>query len=188
MAKLTAIETSLPGAVLVKPAAFADARGFFMETYNEQGFHEIGIADRFVQDNHSRSTQGVLRGMHFQLPPHPVAKLVRCVSGEVFDVIVDMRHSSPTFKKWEGFTLSAENKKMLYVPVGFGHAFYTISTSADFVYKVTDYFSKECDCGFRWNDPEIGIAWPSETPLVSEKDATLPLFSEIMARFPGGIA
>jgi dTDP-4-dehydrorhamnose 3,5-epimerase len=177
--KFTAIKTSFEGPLLITPTAFEDARGFFMESYNEAEFKEIGIVDHFVQDNHSHSTKGVLRGMHFQSAPHPVAKLVRCVSGEVFDVIVDMRPESPTFKKWEGFTLSAENKKTLYVPVGFGHGFYTLSTVADFVYKVTDYYFKECDSGFQWNDPGVGIVWPNLNPLISPRDSQLPLFKEV---------
>ena len=183
MGKFTVTKTTLADAIVITPTAFADNRGYFMESYNEQDFLGIGIGDHFVQDNHSHSRQGVLRGMHFQVPPHAIAKLVRCLAGEVFDVIVDMRPSSPTFKKWESFTLTAENKKMLYVPVGFGHGFCAMSPTADFAYKVTGCWEKAWDGGFRWNDPEIGIVWQNANPILTEKDATFPFFSEIADTF-----
>ncbi|MDE2018757.1 MAG: dTDP-4-dehydrorhamnose 3,5-epimerase [Patescibacteria group bacterium] len=176
----TVEKTSFTDALLIIPRVFLDPRGFFMEIYQEAAFMEIGIADHFVQDNHSHSARNVLRGMHFQSPPHETVKLVRCISGEIFDVLVDLRPNSPTFKKWEGFVLSGENKKMLYVPVGFAHGFYVTGEAADVVYKVTDYYYKECDAGFRWNDPEIGIRWPGMQPIISEKDSNLPLFKEIL--------
>lgn len=163
----------IPDVMLIEPRVFGDERGFFMETYQQEKFTAAGIAHQFVQDNHSRSVRGTLRGIHYQIR-HTQGKLVRFVVGEVFDVAVDLRRSSPTFGKWVGYVLSAENKRMLWVPPGFGHGFYTLSDWAEVVYKATDYYSPADERSIIWNDPEIGIMWPEqvkETLIISEKDA-----------------
>jgi dTDP-4-dehydrorhamnose 3,5-epimerase len=165
--------TSIPKVVTLKPELFEDERGFFMETYRAEYFNSLGITAKFVQDNHSGSTQGVLRGMHYQIQ-RPQGKLVRVVSGEVFDVAVDLRKSSNTFGKWVGATLTAENKHQLWIPPGFAHGFYVLSDWADLLYKVTEYYAPELDRVLRWDDPEIGIAWPllgGALPQLSTKDA-----------------
>lgn len=178
MAQIKIVEEKLNGVVLIEPTVFPDDRGYFMETYNAKELEKAGIKDVFVQDNQSRSIRGVLRGLHFQKQPHPTSKLVRCVNGEIFDVVVDLRPNSPTFKQWAGFVLSGENKRILYVPIGFAHGFYVSSDEAEVLYKVNEYFYKECDAGIRWNDPEIGVNWPGSNPLVSPKDADLPLLKD----------
>ncbi len=167
--------TDLPDVLLLEPKVFGDARGFFQETWNRKAFAEAGLDLDFVQDNHSRSSQGVLRGLHYQLK-QPQGKLVRVVAGAVFDVVVDLRRSSPHFGRWVGFELSAENHRMLWVPPGFGHGFLVLSETADFLYKTTDYYAPEWDRGVRWDDPEIGIQWPLQgnSPQLSEKDQQLP--------------
>lgn len=171
-------ETSLPEVFIIEPQSFEDDRGFFMESYNQAEFAELGINDKFIQDNQSFSKQGVLRGLHFQTPPKETSKLVRCIRGEIYDVVVDMRKNSENFGKWEGFALSAENKKMVYIPRGFAHGFCAL-TDAEVVYKVDEFFSKENDGGIRWNDPDIGIKWPLEVaPILSSKDAILPYLKE----------
>ncbi len=165
--------------VLVEPAVFGDRRGFFMETWQRQTFAENGIDVDFVQDNHSKSSQGILRGLHYQIK-QPQGKLVRVVQGSVFDVAVDMRKSSPTFGQWVGYELSAENKRMLWVPPGFAHGFYVISESAEFVYKCTDYYAPEHECSVLWNDADLGIDWQlvdGKTPVLSDKDADAPDFA-----------
>lgn len=173
-------ETVLKGLVIVEPAVFGDERGFFMETYNERDFINAGIDAPFVQDNHSKSKKGVLRGMHFQVK-RPQGKLVRVISGEVFDVAVDLRKSSPTLKKWFGTVLSADNKRQMYVPGGFAHGFLVLSETAEFVYKCTDFYDPHDELGLRYDDPAVGIAWPStdSAPLVSEKDLALPSFDDV---------
>jgi dTDP-4-dehydrorhamnose 3,5-epimerase len=173
--------TSLPEVLIVEPRVFGDARGFFTESWNEQAFNAAaGHAVRFVQDNHSRSSRGVLRGLHFQLPPHAQGKLVRVVSGAVFDVAVDMRASSPNFGRWEGVELSADNHRQLWIPPGFAHGFLVLSDTADFLYKTTDYYAPQAEGAVRWNDPAIGIEWPDLgiAPLLAEKDASAPLLAD----------
>ena len=168
---------AIPAVVLITPRAFPDDRGFFLESYKESDFKAAGIREQFVQDNHSRSTRGVLRGLHFQRHPHAQGKLVRVTSGSVWDVAVDLRSSSPTFRQWVAAELSAENHQMLYVPPGFGHGFVTLSETADFLYKCTAEYAPESDAGIRWDDPKIGIVWPLKDVLVSEKDRQLPMLA-----------
>ena len=170
--------TKLPGVVVITPQVFGDDRGFFMETYNAAKTAGKGVPEVFVQDNHSRSTQGVLRGMHFQYPQWQ-GKLVRAISGEIFDVAVDMRSDSETFGKWFGVHLNDENKQQLYVPPGFAHGFCVTSEIADVAYKCTSDYQPNQDTGFHWNDPEVGIEWPIENPVLSEKDSTLDSFAKI---------
>jgi dTDP-4-dehydrorhamnose 3,5-epimerase len=163
--------TEIPDVLILEPKVFGDARGFFLESYNEQVFREAtGLALEFVQDNHSRSGRGVLRGLHYQMK-QPQGKLVRVVRGAVFDVAVDVRRSSPTFGKWVGTELSEDNHRQFWVPPGFAHGFVVLSETADFLYKTTDYYAPEHERCIAWNDPEIGIAWPEGvTPKLSEKD------------------
>ena len=173
--------TSLPEVLIIEPRVFGDARGFFTESWNEQVFDQaVGHAVRFVQDNHSRSVRGVLRGMHFQLPPHTQGKLVRVVNGAVFDVAVDMRRSSPNFGRWDGIELSAENHRQLWVPPGFAHGFLVLSETADFLYKTTDYYAPQAEGCLRWDDPTVGINWPATgvAPMLADKDAKAPLLAE----------
>ena len=180
------IDTQIPAVKIIEPAVFGDARGFFFESFNQSKFNQaVGYDVEFVQDNHSRSAKGVLRGLHYQLPPHPQGKLVRCVVGEVFDVAVDIRKSSPTFGQWVGVHLSAENKRQLWIPPGFAHGFLTLSEHAEFLYKTTDYWAKECEQAIIWNDPSIGIQWPAfdGQPLLSDKDQQAPKLSEQLFLF-----
>ena len=170
------LPTDLPDVLLLEPKVFGDARGFFMETWQRRTFADLGIDHDFVQDNHSRSARGILRGLHYQIR-QPQGKLVRVTVGEVFDVAVDLRRCSPTFGRWVGVTLSAENHRMLWVPPGFAHGFYVTSESADFQYKCTDYYAPEHERAVRWDDPELAIDWPlvaGEPPRLSEKDAAAP--------------
>lgn len=163
--------TRIPEVLLIEPDVFGDERGYFMEIWQRNKFAEAGIDYDFVQDNHSRSVQGTLRGLHYQLPPHAQGKLVRVTIGEVFDVAVDIRRGSPTFGQWVGKYLSADNKHMLWLPPGFAHGFYTISEVAEFQYKCTDYYAPECERSIRWDDATIGVDWPTtQAPLVSSKD------------------
>jgi len=164
----------IPDVILIKPRVFPDARGFFLETYKRSDFAANGITDAFVQANHSRSTRGVLRGLHFQNPPRAQGKLVRVVRGAVFDVAVDIRPGSSTFGEWVGEILSDENQHMLYIPPGFAHGFFVLSDVADLTYQVTAEYAPELDSGIIWNDPTIGIQWPSSSPILSPKDAALP--------------
>ncbi|MEF9996928.1 MAG: dTDP-4-dehydrorhamnose 3,5-epimerase [Burkholderiaceae bacterium] len=174
------IDTAIPEVKLIEPAVFGDERGFFFESFNQAKFNAaIGYELGFVQDNHSRSVRGVLRGLHYQLPPHPQGKLVRVVVGEVFDVAVDIRRSSPTFGQWVGAVLSAENQRQLWVPPGFAHGFVTLSDSAEFLYKTTDVWFKDLERSIAWNDPAIGIEWPlAQAPTLSPKDAAADLLSQ----------
>jgi len=171
---------AIPDVVLVEPQVFGDARGFFMETWQAARFAEAGIGAAFVQDNHSRSSRGTLRGLHYQLV-QTQGKLVRVIAGEVFDVAVDLRRSSPTFGRWVGTALSAENKHLVWIPPGFAHGFYVTSEYAEFVYKCTDYHHPQSERSLLWNDPQIGVVWPvpaGSAPLLSAKDrAGLPLAS-----------
>ena len=160
----------LDGVLLVTPQVFGDDRGFFMETYNQQKFADLGLPTTFVQDNHSKSSKGVLRGLHYQSPMWQ-GKLVRVVQGEIFDVAVDIRAGSPTFGDWVGFTLNDENKQQLYVPEGFAHGFVVTSDTAEVVYKCTNLYEPSQEGSVLWNDPDIGIEWPVEEPLLSQKDA-----------------
>lgn len=172
---LQIIETSLPGVLLIKPRVFEDPRGFFMETYRQNVLAEAGIRETFVQDNHSHSSCGVLRGLHYQLR-NPQAKLCRVAQGEVLDIAVDVRVGSPHFGKWMGVVLSGENHAQLYIPKGFAHGFVVRSETADFLYKCSDYFDAGDDRGVLWNDPEIGIDWGTPSPTISDKDQRyLPL-------------
>jgi len=163
--------TALPDVRLIEPRAFGDERGLFFESWNARTFADAGLDIAFVQDNHSRSKRGVLRGLHYQIV-HAQGKLVRCIAGEVFDVAVDLRRSSPTFGRWAGVTLSADNRQMLWVPPGFAHGFVVLSEAADFLYKTTDYWYPEHERTLLWNDPALGIAWPQAgAPIVNAKDA-----------------
>lgn len=174
------LPTAIPEVIVVEPQVFGDARGFFMETYHSDKFAAAGIDARFVQDNHSRSVRNTLRGLHYQIQ-QPQGKLVRVVAGEVFDVAVDMRRSSPTFGRWVGAVLSEENKRQMWVPPGFAHGFYVMSETADFVYKCTELYAPEHDRCVRWNDPQLAISWPlpaGNDPLLSPKDSAAPLLSD----------
>ncbi|MDF1752195.1 MAG: dTDP-4-dehydrorhamnose 3,5-epimerase [Verrucomicrobiales bacterium] len=163
-------ETKLPGVLEIEPQVFGDERGFFVETFHVERYRElVGIDLAFVQDNHSRSDKGILRGMHFQRN-HPQGKLVRCVQGEVFDVAVDINRESPTFGNWVGVYLSGDNKKQLYIPPGYAHGFQVVSDSADFEYKCTDYYHPEDEGCLKWDDPDVGIEWPLNSPTISPKD------------------
>lgn len=171
------LPTSLPGVLLIEADVFGDARGFFLETYRSEEFAAAGIDLPFVQDNHSGSVRGVLRGLHYQ-EPFPQGKLIRCVAGSVFDVAVDIRKGSPTFGRWFGAELSAENKLQMWVPPGFAHGFCVTSEWGEIVYKCTDVWRKEHDRAIRWDDPEIGIAWPVAEPVLSGKDAAAPRLAD----------
>jgi len=166
----------IPEVILIEPTAFEDERGFFMETYKRSAFAAFGIEERFVQDNHSKSTKDVLRGLHYQMSPKAQGKLVRVVEGEVFDVAVDIRKNSLTYGHWVGAVLSSQNRKMLYIPSEFAHGFCVLSDTAEVVYKATDEYAPQLERGIIWNDPDLGINWPIEQPIVSSKDADLPLF------------
>ena len=164
------IETALPDVLLLEPRVFEDERGYFFESYNKKTLKDLGIDYEFVQDNHSRSKKGVLRGLHYQIQ-QPQGKLVRVIEGEVFDVAVDIRKNSPTFGKWAGFNLSAANKRIAWIPPGFAHGFLTLSEVAEFLYKTTDYWAPEYERCIRWDDPDIQIAWELRVaPIVSDKD------------------
>ncbi len=170
------IPTKIPDVLVLEPKVFGDERGFFYESYNRRAMTEAGIPDDFVQDNHSRSAKGVLRGLHYQIQ-NTQGKLVRVISGSVYDVAVDLRKSSPTFGKWVGVELSAENKRMAWIPKGFAHGFVVTSDTAEFLYKTTDYWAPQFERSLLWNDPALGIAWPLEgEPTIAAKDAAgLPL-------------
>jgi len=174
------VDTAIPEVKVIEAQVFGDERGFFMETFRASVMDELTGGKPFVQDNHSKSAQGILRGLHYQMQ-QTQGKLVRVVQGAVFDVAVDMRKNSPTFGQWVGEVLSAENKKQLWVPEGFAHGFYVMTESAEFVYKCTDYYAPEFDRSLKWNDPEVGIEWPlvdGKQPLLSEKDENGKSFSE----------
>jgi dTDP-4-dehydrorhamnose 3,5-epimerase len=180
----------LEGPLLITPQIFGDGRGFFFESWNGRRWQELLAAHGqsaapFVQDNHSRSARGVLRGLHWQLPPQPQAKLLRCVAGAVFDVVVDLRRGSPSFGEWVGAELSATNHRQLWVPVGFAHGFLTLSEHAEVLYKATDFWNRSSERALRWDDPSLAIAWPplaeAATPLLSEKDAAAPRLEQLGA-------
>jgi len=166
------IQTEIPDVLIIEPKVFGDDRGFFYESFNQKIWEAAtGLKTSFLQDNHSRSTKGVLRGLHYQLPPAAQGKLVRCVAGEVFDVAVDIRKSSPSFGKWVGVRLSAENKRQFWIPDGFAHGFLVLSEVAEFLYKTTNYYAPEYDRGIIWNDPDLNVSWPNPGEvLLSDKD------------------
>ena len=173
--------TALPEVLILEPKVFGDDRGFFMESYNRRAFDAaVGHAIEFLQDNHSRSARGVLRGLHYQLPPHAQGKLVRVAAGSVFDVAVDVRRSSPRFGRWVGVELSAANHRQLWIPPGFAHGFLVLSETADFLYKATDYYAPQSERAVAWNDPSIAIDWPDigVSPTLSAKDVAAPTLSE----------
>jgi dTDP-4-dehydrorhamnose 3,5-epimerase len=170
--------TQIPGVLIVDPTVFGDDRGFFLESFNEREMRNIGIDAHFVQDNHSRSQRNVLRGLHYQIS-QPQGKLVRVISGKVYDVAVDVRRDSQAFGKWVGVELSAENKRMLWMPPGLAHGFVVLSDSADFLYKATDYYAQEFERTILWNDPDLAIEWPlAGQPILSSKDAAAKTFRE----------
>ena len=176
---MNVLETTLPGVLLIEPDVFGDVRGFFLETWNRERYLAAGFPDvGFVQDNHSRSTRGVLRGLHFQLE-HPQGKLVQVVRGAVFDVAVDIRVGSPGFGHWVGYELNEDNHRQLWIPPGFAHGFCVLSEVCDFAYKCTDFYRAADEGGVLWNDSDIGIDWPIQSPALSAKDARLPCLSEI---------
>ncbi len=176
------IHTNIPEVKILEPKLFEDERGFFYESFNKKEFmNALGLNKEFVQDNHSKSRKGVLRGLHYQIAPMAQGKLVRVIQGEVFDVSIDLRHSSPTFGQWVSVVLSSKNKRQLWIPEGFAHGFYVLSDHAECVYKTTEYYSPEHERSIAWNDAELGIPWPINTvPIVSTKDASAPLFSSIL--------
>lgn len=175
------LPTKLEGPILLQPKVFRDERGFFLETYRRSAFGEVGIEGEFVQDNHSRSARGIVRGMHFQ---PGMAKLIRCVRGEMVDVLVDIRKGSPAFGQWEAFTLSDENLQQLYCPDGFAHGFCVTSEVADVVYKCTAYYDPSAEAGISYRDPDIGIEWPDIELTPSERDANAPLLKDVESELP----
>ncbi|MDD6038590.1 MAG: dTDP-4-dehydrorhamnose 3,5-epimerase [bacterium] len=188
MGKITVTPTAIPDVKIIDVAVYGDSRGYFMETYNDRDFREAGINISFVQDNQSASHGGVLRGLHFQ-KEHPQAKLVRVIRGEVFDVAVDLREDSPTFGKWVGTVLSAENKRQLYIPKHFAHGFYVLSEVAEFTYKCTDFYHPNDEGGIRYDDPQIGIEWPipeGMEPMLSDKDKKWGSFGEYQRSIHNG--
>ncbi|WP_434429002.1 dTDP-4-dehydrorhamnose 3,5-epimerase [Aeromonas veronii] len=178
---MNVIKTAIPDVLIFEPKVFGDERGFFFESFNHKLFEEaVGYPVTFVQDNHSKSSKGVLRGLHYQLPPHAQGKLVRCVVGEVFDVAVDIRKNSPTFGQWIGVHLSAENKRQLWIPEGFAHGFLTLSETVEFVYKATSYYLPSAERCIKWNDSSIAIEWPLKTePVLSLKDRSAYSISDV---------
>lgn len=176
---MTVRKTRLSGVLVLEPRVFGDARGFFAETYHAERYREAGVEPDFVQDNVSRSVRGTLRGLHYQAPPHAQAKLVQVLDGEVFDVVVDLRRGSPTFGEWVGETLSADNNRQLYVPPGFAHGFCVTSESALFAYKCSAFYAPGSEGALRWDDPALGIDWPVDQPIVSDKDREAPAWTEV---------
>lgn len=177
------IPTQIPDALIIEPKVFGDARGFFYESFNQQAFQAAtGLEVNFVQDNHSRSSKGVLRGLHYQLPPYAQGKLVRCVRGAVFDVAVDIRKSSPTFGQWVGVELSEENHRQFWIPPGFAHGFVTLTESADFLYKTTAYYAPSHERSIRWSDPGLRISWPDLgiESVLADKDRGAPLLGDVL--------
>lgn len=178
------LPTSLAGVLQIEPAVHGDHRGFFAETFRDDAWKEVGIGMPFVQDNHSRSRRGTLRGLHFQTSPGQ-AKLVRCARGAIFDVVVDLRRGSPTFGRWQGFVLDDETMRQLYIPIGFAHGFCVTSEVADVVYKCSSYYDAATESGIAYDDPAIGIEWPAGVPpIVSDRDATAPLLADVANELP----
>ncbi|HWW04935.1 dTDP-4-dehydrorhamnose 3,5-epimerase [Collimonas sp.] len=175
---MNVVITSIPEVLILEPQVFGDARGLFWESFNARRFFELtGVQTAFVQDNHTKSIKGALRGLHYQIS-QPQGKLVRVAGGEVFDVAVDLRKSSPTFGQWTGTILSAENKRQMWIPAGFAHGFVALSENAEFLYKVTDYYAPQNERAILWNDPSLGINWPVESPLLSAKDQAASLLAD----------
>lgn len=180
---MNVIKTEISDVLIFEPRVFGDDRGFFFESFNQKVFEDaVGYEVDFIQDNHSKSSKGVLRGLHYQLPPFAQAKLVRCIVGEVFDIVVDIRKSSPTCGKWVGVNLSAENKRQLWIPEGFAHGFLVLSDSAEFVYKTTNYYSKESERSIIYNDSSLNIKWPGDSFsfILSEKDKIAQQYKDII--------
>lgn len=178
------IKTDMLDLLLIKPKVFKDSRGFFLESYSHRTFSERGVTTEFLQDNHAFSQiKGVLRGLHFQLPPHTQTKLVRVTRGSVYDVAVDLRKESPSFGKWQGFELTADNFYMLYIPQGFAHGYCTLEDETEFMYKNDNFYAPDYDAAIRWNDPTLKIDWPVDEPILSEKDARAPLFKDFESPF-----
>lgn len=176
-------ETKIPGLLIIKPQVFEDSRGYFFESHSELKLKEAGVDVKFVQDNESKSQKGVLRGMHFQHPPYTQGKLVRVIKGAVLDVAIDLRVGSPTYGQWDSIVLSEDNKLMYWVPEGFAHGFLTLENDTIFFYKCTKLYNKEAEGSIRWNDPELGIKWGTNKPILSEKDKTTPLFKDLKSPF-----
>ena len=176
---MNVIKTELPGVVILEPQVFGDARGWFMESWSQKKMEDIGISVDFVQDNHSFSAEkGTLRGLHYQLNPMAQAKMLRVSRGAIFDVAVDIRRGSPTYAKWVGVELSAENYRQLFIPRGFAHGFITLTDDVEVQYKADNFYSPDCDGNIRWDDPEIGVVWPISPRVLSDKDSSAPLLSE----------
>ena len=175
--------TRLPDVLTVEPRLFADERGWFMETYNAERYAQAGVDAPFVQDNMSRSARGTLRGLHFQAPPHAQAKLVSVIEGAVYDVAVDLRAGSPTYGEWVGVELTADNRRQMFVPVGFAHGFAVTSEQAVFAYKCSADYAPQAEGSLAWDDPDLAIAWPTDTPVLSEKDAAAPRFADFVSPF-----
>jgi dTDP-4-dehydrorhamnose 3,5-epimerase len=177
------LETQLDGVVLIEPEVHGDERGFLVETFRDDGWHELGVEVEFVQENHSRSGHGILRGLHFQTRPGQ-AKLVRCLRGRIWDVAVDLRRDSPTYRRWEGHELDDERHRQLFVPAGFGHGFCVLSEQADVAYKLSSYYDPATEAGIAWDDPGVGVKWPISEPILSERDRTAPRLAEIADSLP----
>jgi dTDP-4-dehydrorhamnose 3,5-epimerase len=177
------LETKLDGVVLVEPEVHGDERGFLVETFRDDRWHELGVGVDFVQENHSRSGAGILRGLHFQTHPGQ-AKLVRCLRGRIWDVAVDLRRDSPTYRRWEAYELDDERHRQLLVPVGFAHGFCVLSELADVAYKLSSYYDPATEAGIAWNDPEVGVEWPIPDPVLSERDTSAPRLAEIADELP----
>ncbi len=181
---MRSLVTTLPGLIVLEPTIHGDSRGWFQETYRRNVLAELGVGDDFVQDNHSRSARGVLRGLHFQMGDYPQAKLVRCARGAILDVAVDLRRGSPTYGQWEAWQLDDERGLQLYCPIGFAHGFVVLSEIADVVYRCSDYYDPAGDSGIRFDDPTVGVEWPGGPHSVSERDATAPLLADIADDLP----
>jgi dTDP-4-dehydrorhamnose 3,5-epimerase len=177
------LDTEIDGVVLLEPAVHGDDRGFLVETYSADAWREAGVDAEFVQDNHSRSGRGILRGLHFQTSPGQ-AKLVRCLSGKIWDVVVDLRRDSPTYVKWEGHDLDDKAHRQLFVPVGFAHGFCVLSETADVAYKLSSYYDPDSEAGIAWDDPEVGVEWPIDEPVLSARDRSAPRLAEIADELP----
>ncbi|MEX1029310.1 MAG: dTDP-4-dehydrorhamnose 3,5-epimerase [Paenibacillaceae bacterium] len=181
---MNVMQTKLSDVYIIEPTTYMDARGFFMESYNRQTFIQHGINESFIQDNHSLSLEvGTIRGLHYQLNPSAQTKLVSVVSGAIYDIVVDIRQSSPTFGHWIGELLSGDNKRQLFIPKGFAHGFCTLMPNTQVFYKVDQFYSPECDRGILWNDPALGIDWPTEQPILSDKDQRQPLLKDADLNF-----
>lgn len=181
---MNVLKTRLAGLVVLEPIIHSDGRGWFQETYRTSALADLGLTDAFVQDNHSRSERGVLRGMHFQAGQHPQAKLIRCARGSILDVVIDIRRGSPTFGQWEAWQLDDVRGLQLYCPIGFAHGFLVLSDVADVVYRCSDYYDREGDCSIAFDDPEVGIDWPGGPHIVSDRDRSAPLLAEIAKDLP----